>query len=489
MKHKTTLSAGFQLRTWQKLLVTLMGALLMGAMWRLRGDDGFGSFWGMLPVSFAFFLFLFSIFGYRKKFGYDALPWIVVSVPFTINGWMPVMPLLKGVIEAPTGMAENLVTNENFSYLSAVLLVFLLGFGWMTFMGFFLGCLFSPKRFKMRNIVLTLVVFLLLKYSFKILFSHLALHLVAPQAIDVFSRGLGVEGITQSPFKFFLSNYFNSNIQKQFIGGRVYYNCVSVLSNAAGAVGVIALLFFKFKDKIAARIMLSVTSLVGCAFLGGALVNVLVCDGFRNTFDSSALPSWIMQNHWGFVEYSVGFFIGLGVTAFLVFQKQELLNAHRDVTEDLPKSARNKWLCFAYHMFFTAGFLCIASIARPIASRIDHASDGVYKSDIVILYLAIPAVLLFGVILWKNIIKKQLGQPFAFPFHRFTLVAGPFVFLAFCFTDMFIGTSFWRNNSTWPLASQIFLSSWAVLLGYIVLYNTNGINGRLTGSELKERTG
>jgi len=28
------------------------------------------------------------------------LPWVVLGVPFTINAWMPVMPLLKGAISS-----------------------------------------------------------------------------------------------------------------------------------------------------------------------------------------------------------------------------------------------------------------------------------------------------------------------------------------------------------------------------------------------------
>jgi len=322
VKDRCVSGAGFHLGLLQKLAVVLMGGLLMGAMWRLRGDDGFGSLWGMLPVSLVFWLFLLSIFGYRKKMSYDMLPWAVLSVPFTINAWMPVMPLLKGVIQAP-GSIPGTAVEEHFSYASAVFLIFLLGFCWMAFLGFFLGLLFSPKRYKARDFLLVAGIYLAVMLAMKGSAAHLIMKIAAPQSVDVFTRGLLEQGVTDSPFLFYMKNIFRIDAQKPFVGGRTYFNGIALIGNALGALAVIAALLVKYRDRVAARIMASVCSVVGGAFLGGALLNVLACGGFRGTMlDSHAvLPAWFMNNYWGFVEYSVGALIGLGVTALLVFQK------------------------------------------------------------------------------------------------------------------------------------------------------------------------
>ena len=470
MESKGISSAGFHLSLFQKIAVVLMGGLLLGGMWRLRGDNGFGSFWGMLPCSVVFWLFLLSVFGYRKKMSYDVLPWAVLSIPFTINGWMPVMPLLRGFIEAPGGPGGAGV-NESFSYLSAIFLIFCLGFCWMTFLGFFLGLLFSPKRYRAWDFLLVAALYLAVMLAARGSLAHAVMRLAAPQSWDAFARGLLEKGVTDSPFAFYLKNIFNDSAQKQFIGGRTYFNGVAVVGNALGGLAVLAALLVKYKDKTAARVMASVCSVVGCSFLGAALLNVMFSDGFRGAqYDArAALPAWLMNNYWGFVEYGTGLFIGLGVTAFLVFQRKEFLNAHIEVAEDLPPSSKNKYWCYAYHMFVTAGFMLSASTVRPIASRIRDGSGGAVSETLVQIVVVACLAPFFIPGLWRTIVKRELGQPFAPDLRRFAIVAAPLMLAVFSFIDLFIGWPFWNQPTVFPLQIQVGGSCALVLLGYHLL--------------------
>jgi len=470
MESKGISNAGFNLSVFQKIVVVLMGGLLLGGMWRLRGDNGFGSFWGMLPCALVFWLFLLSIFGYRKKMTYDILPWAVLSVPFTINAWMPLMPLLRGFIEAPGG-PEGAGVNESFSYLSAIFLIFCLGFCWMTFLGFFLGLLFSPKRYKAWDFLLIVGIYLAVMLAMKGSLAHGIMRLAAPQSWDVFARGMLEKGVTDSPFMFYMKNIFNEGAQKQFIGGRTYFNGIAVTGNALGGVAVLMTLLIKYKDKTAAQIMASVCSIVGGAFLGAALLNVLFCGGFRGAqFDARAvLPEWMMNNYWGFVEYGTGLFIGLGVTAFLVLQRKKVLNAHIEVTEDLPPSSKNKYWCYAYHLFVTAAFMLSASAVRPIATRIRDGSGGAVSETLVqvIVIAALAPFFISG--LWRTIVKKELGQPFAPDLRRFAIAAAPLMLAVFSFIDLFIGWPFWTQPTVFPLHIQVGGSCALVLLGYHLL--------------------
>ncbi|MCL2512775.1 MAG: hypothetical protein FWF08_02645 [Oscillospiraceae bacterium] len=467
--------AGFGLSLVQKITAVLMGGLIMGAMWRVRGDDGFGSFWGMLPCGIVLCLFIFTLFGYRKKFSYEILPWIVISIPFTINGWMPVMPLLKGVIEVPNLMPDVRI-EENFSYLSAVFLIFCVGFGWMAFFGFFMGVFFSDKKYRFMDFVFCAVVFLAIKYAFNLFFSHLIMYAAAPQSIDAFTRGLLNPGsadipiITESPMKFYIMNFFNSSIQKKYVGGRTYFNRVSVISQTFGALGVSGMLLFRHRDKKAAKIMLSVCAIVACSFIGGALINVLACDGFRGAWDSSVLPNFFMTNYWGFVEYSVGFFIGIGVTAYLVSQKRGLLNANIDLKDGFPDISKNKYLHFVYHLLTTVGFMLLVSATRPIASRLNHSPYcGEVPNMLTQACTVGPALLVFGLILWKNIVKKGLKQPFSLDFQRFAMYAGIAMFTVFCIIDIFVGWPFWKRMQTMPLTVLVGGSWGTVMVCYLFM--------------------
>ena len=469
MESKGISSAGFNLSVLQKIAVVLMGGLLLGGMWRLRGDNGFGSFWGMLPCSLVFWLFLLSIFGYRKKMSYDILPWAVLSVPFTINAWMPLMPLLRGFIEAPGPQGAGV--NESFSYLSAVFLIFCLGFCWMTFLGFFLGLLFSPKRYKAPDFLLVVGIYLAVMLAMKGSLAHGVMRLAAPQSWDVFDRDLLEKGVTDSPFVFYMKNIFHESAQKQFIGGRTYFNGVAAIGNALGGIAVLAALLIKYKDKTAARIMASVCSIVGGAFLGAALLNVMYSNGFRGAeYDArAALPEWMMNNYWGFVEYATGLFIGLGVTAFLVFQRKKVLNAHIEVTEDLPPSSKNKYWCYAYHLFVTAAFMLSTGAVRPIATRIRDGSGGEVSETLVQIIVAVALASFFIPGLWRTIVKKELGQPFAPDLRRFAIAAAPLMLAVFSFIDLFIGWPFWNAPVNWPLQLQVGGSCALVLLGYQLL--------------------
>ena len=54
----------------------LASALMCGFMWRVRGDSGFGSMWGMFCFTVTLTLLIFALFGNRKKMSYELYPWL-----------------------------------------------------------------------------------------------------------------------------------------------------------------------------------------------------------------------------------------------------------------------------------------------------------------------------------------------------------------------------------------------------------------------------
>ncbi len=463
MSEKTALTAGKEFSLSTKLTLTLMGALLLGGMWRIRGDAGFGSFWGMLPVSLVFFLFIISFLGFRKKFTYDILPWMVLSIPLTINAWMPIMSLLPGTVESPGGGIEN------YSYLNAVFLIFTTGFAWMTFLGFFIGITLSPRRYSAANLLSIVALYFVVMYAFRLFLAHYMALVLSPESVDLFARGLLEKGVSETPMQFHMHNYLKFNdANKDFIGGRLYYNIIASFSSAVGALSVSALLFFGFKDRGAAKKMLSVLSIVGIAFVGAALLRVLASNGFRGSFDSSTLPAWFMRNFWGFCEYSVGFIAGLGITAFLVFRKRAPLMGETNVENKLKPSSKNKYWCFAYHMFVTCTFMLAASIIRPIESRIKDSTNNAVSESTLLLIMVPVFLLVFAPIFYRNIVKKELGRPFSMDIQRFAIIAAPTTLFVFTFTDLIIGYSFWEEPPVRPLHLLVSISFVLVCVGYLL---------------------
>ena len=52
---------------WGKLFSVITCALMTGFMWRVRGDHGWGSMWGMFAVGVMLILFIYAVFGERKR--------------------------------------------------------------------------------------------------------------------------------------------------------------------------------------------------------------------------------------------------------------------------------------------------------------------------------------------------------------------------------------------------------------------------------------
>ena len=61
-----------------KALMLIAFSIMTGFMWRVRGDHGWGSMWGMFAVGVAMMLFIFAFFGNRKKMNYEAIPVAVI---------------------------------------------------------------------------------------------------------------------------------------------------------------------------------------------------------------------------------------------------------------------------------------------------------------------------------------------------------------------------------------------------------------------------
>ena len=142
------------LLTWyQKIFAVIAGASLVGIMWRARGSHGFGAKWGMFAVAFVFVLFVCSLYGKRKKMNYEMMPLAAVLAALTAGGWGTLNSQMNGYLSSNA----NFIGEAEFRFIeiseySGLVIMLVLGFGWLPLFAICLASLFSKKKYEFKDL-------------------------------------------------------------------------------------------------------------------------------------------------------------------------------------------------------------------------------------------------------------------------------------------------------------------------------------------------
>ncbi|MBR5620666.1 MAG: hypothetical protein IKW76_13100, partial [Clostridia bacterium] len=79
------------------LTQTLVGALVMGMLWRFRGSHGWGAAWGVLACGFVLTLFLTAVIGEKKNVSFAVLSLTALSFMLTTPSWGTFLSAVTGV--------------------------------------------------------------------------------------------------------------------------------------------------------------------------------------------------------------------------------------------------------------------------------------------------------------------------------------------------------------------------------------------------------
>ncbi len=377
-----------QKNLWQKILIILIGGLLLGFLWRLRGSRGWGSEAGVFNVGFVYLLFITTVMGERKKLDLGWLSLTAMSFILTVPSWGTILTQITGVIrESEVEGAEHI-----FRYISPVSGAFMMccvGFGVAGLFGVLLGRGFSSHQWKIKDFIVVIGAFLIFDIVSKASISHWIVQLIQPEAVDLFEEGLETAGIEGSAYKVFMQNFADISWSKKIIGGRNYFSEIQAVSSAIRALGAILAARFIVKDKVAAKVGALVCGAFGLSITISDLFFWFTKGGYRQLgiqYEEDFIYAW---SCW---EYFTGFIAGVIITAFLLSLKQ-----NEDVTEiafsNLPEKSK-KILVFA------AGFICTVGVnlVRPVARRFD-SSDTVQ-------IIAISAAVVLTAILIALLVKK-----------------------------------------------------------------------------------
>ncbi len=482
--------------TLYKCVAILIGAFLMGMLWRQRGDHGFGGMWGMFAVSAGFCLYLFSVFKDKMKINYELFPITLVSMAVTVTGWGTLLEQPLGRLASAVPFAgETAVRVVEMNPLSGVLIMLCLGFGWMPLFGFMMGRFFSNKPYTLKHILTAFAVFFAAELLLKATAAHLALRLINPDAVSLFQSGLIDQGIQGSPYGVYMS-HFNSDVWAKAIpGGRNYFTSIEVVSFALSALCVFLYQRFFLKDKTGGRVSLAV---MGIAALGITLpdaFNIIQASG--GVLWGVKFPEWLYRYGWSYWEYFTGFFIGLGLMILFVLAAKKK-GGQSGAREDGFRLRGVKGLI--YHGGFTlfglwltilrpavvnlAGqeytvrgariFTDAAAYSAAIAAGADpttvaYMPDGMFPE---IPGRIITEVLLLGVcvaVAYKNLIRKKKETPVNADFGAFCAKA---VFLYFCAAVtvyFFLGGAYALQPTFTPVTWLMLISAGVVAAGLIIM--------------------
>ncbi len=364
-------------------ITVLMGALLLGFLWRVRGEHGWGSSWGLLNAGFVYTLFIIVIKGTRQKLDLKHIALISISFMFTTPGWGTLLNQITGVIYQPEGLSPGLETTYT-SIGSAVFLMLCLGFGLASLFGITLGKSFSAKEWKLRHFIILLAVFYITDLIASAFISPFILNAVQPEAAEVFEKGLALSKIDGNAYNVYLSHFKDVAWAKKIEGGRNYFQSIDAITSAIKAVTSIIAVRFIIKDKIAAK-----TGAVVCsAFAFGITISDLFFyfgNGGYHMTKASYLPEFFYP--WGCWEYFTGFVAGAIITAFIVLLKPEE-DISETVFRKMPEKA-SKALTFIAGMIFLIG----VNIVRPVMVRFED-SKYMLPATIIAILFAIGVVIL-----------------------------------------------------------------------------------------------
>lgn len=428
-----------------KIFAVITCAIMTGFMWRVRGEHGWGSMWGMFAVGVMLTLFIFAFFGNRRKMSYEAIPAAVILLGITNGGWGTLNSQMGGYLGSGVDLGSSGVADKvAISPYSGLIIMLLLGFGWMPLFSMFIGSLFSKREYKIKHYVILIAVFYAVSMIFKFFVSHYILPFINPQAVEMFRLGLADKGIELTPMMAFIKNLGSSSWAKVIPYGRNYFTSIEVISAAAGALFVSLTALVALKDKITAFISFGMNVVMAVSITAADFF--MIADSDSGFLAKVNAPAFINNCAWPLWEYFTGFLMGLGVMLILVCLPKSV-SAGESIAEYDPVF-RKRGIHFAYSAVMTLMFTFGLTLARPLGIRF---ADLLLEKNIIsdedtvaiIITVVLCAIVLIPsfVISKKNIISRELNIPVAMRTEDFCMKAVPAYFIATAAAYFFTGNS------------------------------------------------
>jgi len=350
-----------------KIFAVITCAFMTGFMWRVRGDHGWGSMWGMFAVGVMLILFIYAVFGERKKMNYEMLPLAVFFLGITNGGWGTLNSQMEGYLTSTAAFTgEEAARLVEINPVHGLFMMLFLGFGWMPLFAVIVGSLFSEKKYTIKHYVILIAVFYITETVFRFSLSHFILEAVHPEAVAFCKEGFADRGIELSPMMAYIKELGSASWAKKIPFARNYFTSIDVMSAAFGALFTSLTALFIFKDKLTGIVSLLINAV--CA-LSITIADVfLIIDSDRGILPPVGdVPMWLKAPAWSLWEFFTGFLLGLGIMLILVCIPKKYI-AEEPFSPVLP--LKNRKLHYIYTAGLVMTYMLCLTLMRPLGMRI-----------------------------------------------------------------------------------------------------------------------
>ncbi len=423
----------------KKFVAVVLGALLVGFMWHVRGQHGFGAKWGMYSVAFALMLFVYALYGKRQKMNYEMIPLAAAFAAITAGGWGTLNSQIGGVLSSNAYFpGEEVYRYTEISSASGWAIMVLLGFGWLPLFSIVLGSLFSKKKYEFKDYVIFVGVYYVAMLLCNLTISHLILDFINPQAVECCQEGLKAMGEDISPMKAFIVNLGSAAWAKPIPYCRNYFQSIKVISSAIGALISSVAVGVVLRDKFNA--VFSTLSNLACG-IGISVPSLLlaISKEERTVFTDIELPQFISYNAWELWEYFTGFIFGLILMVVIVCLPKKYTDSEESF--EYESLIKNEKFRVFYNEIFTMLFSFGVILSRAIGFRLPRAfiEDDAVELVITIVLSVIVYFAFVRKVIRKNMKEKKLPAPFDLSAQEFSKKALP-IFVGVCaLTYFFMG--------------------------------------------------
>lgn len=357
-----------QLNSLQKIFSIIAGALLIGFAWRVRGNHGFGSMWGMFTVTTTILLLVYALYGKKKTMNYEMIPIAVILAGITTGGWGTLNSQMNGYLSSSWNFqGEEVDRLLEISPYSGLAIMLLLGFGWFPLFAIALGSLFSKKKYEFKDYVIFIGIYYATYFLANLSVSHYILSVINPQAVEGATLGLIDAGHDMTPMKAFITQLGSAAWAKKIPFCRNYFTSVQVISSAIGAFASSLGVGIVLKDKFNAIFSTLINLVCGIAITVADVPLILGSD--RGFFAGVETPDFFATCAWSTWEFFTGFFLGLGIMLIIALLPKEYTNSEEYEYSPL---FNNKKATLYFNSFITVFALFGIVLIRAFAFRLNE---------------------------------------------------------------------------------------------------------------------
>lgn len=474
-----------------RIYAVITCAFMTGFMWRVRGDHGWGSMWGMFAVGVMLILFIYAVFGERKKMNYEMLPVAVLLLGITNGGWGTLNSQMEGYLTSTAAFTgEETARLAEIDPVHGLYMMLFLGFGWMPLFAFIVASLFSKKEYTIKHYLILIAVFYAVTYFFKFSLSHFILEAIHPEAVALCKEGFADRGINLSPMMAYIKEFGSAAWAKKVPFARNYFTSIDVMSAAFGALFTSLAALVIIKDKFTALVSFLINATCSASITIADVFLIIGSD--RGILPPVEVPRWIEAPAWSLWEFFTGFLLGAGIMLILVCIPKKYIE--EQPFEETHFIRKNRIPHYIFTAFANITFMLILTLTRPLGMRIGSRlfDNGIVSDeDAVGTVISVILTVIGGAVAFI-LCKKLLSEeklPFGMTPSAFCKKAVPSYFLAtaavYFFTDDEL--PFAGIKSTADFADKFANGGLTVLLLSITAFIFFGIFCYLTFRALKKQ--